>query len=108
MTTTNPAENAEATEKSGGCGGCNCGSGGCGGQVASPVMDLRHLPEPFRAGAFLGVVATLPPEGGVTLIAPQDPYPLLGQIEEEWPGDFSIKVLENGPELWSMELVRQR
>lgn len=110
MTNPETAADTTVTDGASGCGNCGCGAGGCGGNadVVAPVMDLRHLPAPFRAGALLGVIATLPAQGGVTLISPDDPYPLLAQIEAEWPGDFTIHVLDDGPELWSMELMRLR
>lgn len=119
MSTTDSATNSTTDEltadtvvndAAGGCGGaCGCGSGGCGGggtSLESPTMDLRRLPEQLRAGALLGVVATLPVGAGVVVVSPDDIFPMLGQLEAQWPGGFTIRVLEEGPELWTVELAR--
>jgi uncharacterized protein (DUF2249 family) len=44
--------------------------------------------------------------GGLVLLAPHDPLPLLGQIGERWPGEFHVAYLETGPETWRLELTR--
>lgn len=101
------AQDAGPAAQSGGCGNCGCGAGGCGGGgVDAPVLDLRMIPGPFRNGALLGVLATLPPGEAAGLIASEDPVPLLFQVEENEPGAFSVAVEESGPDLWVMELRR--
>lgn len=107
------ATEQDANEQNDGCGNCGCGAGGCGGgggqsRVEAPVLDLRMIPAPFRPGALLGVLATLPTGSAAGLITTEDPIPLLTQVQETEPGSFTLAVEEDGPDLWVMELTRVR
>ena len=46
------------------------------------------------------------PRGGLVLIAPHDPLPLLAQIERRNPGLFTVDYLERGPATWRLQFVR--
>jgi uncharacterized protein (DUF2249 family) len=42
----------------------------------------------------------------MALVAPDDPLPLLAQLEQRSPGQFSIDYLERGPESWRVRFLR--
>jgi len=39
-------------------------------------------------------------------VAPHKPIPLLAQIEKKHPGNFSVNFLDEGPDKWHIELIR--
>ena len=47
------------------------------------------------------------PGGGLVLIAPHDPLPLLAQIERRTPGLFAVDYLERGPQAWRLQFVHR-
>lgn len=87
-----------------GCGGhCTCGE-----QDAEdhPELDARTIPHAIRHATIFGALDAVPPGGGLVLLAPHDPVPLLSQIGDRWPGVFDVTYLERGPETWRLALVR--
>jgi len=88
----------------GGGGVCGCGESDPAG--ALPVFDARALPPAIRHAAIFGALGSLRAGGGLVLVAPHDPLPLLAQLEERSPGLFSVGYLERGPEAWRVSLVR--
>ncbi|HEY8822140.1 MAG TPA: DUF2249 domain-containing protein [Dermatophilaceae bacterium] len=97
---TNAASNVE-----GGCGGaCGCGEQDPAG--ALPVLDARLVPHAIRHATIFGALDSVGAGGGLVLVAPHDPLPLLAQVEERSPGLFSIDYLERGPEAWRIRFVR--
>ena len=113
-----------------GCGGGGCGCGGhghggdevvdepvhgeaggcaCGGhdEPGRPVLDARQVPHNIRHATVFGALDAVRPGGGLELIAPHDPLPLLAQIEARDPGAFEITYLERGPEAWRLALDRR-
>ena len=71
-----------------------------------PVLDVRAIPHAIRHATVFGALDSLAPGGGLVLVAPHDPLPLLSQIEERTPGQFSVRYLESGPEAWQLVLTR--
>jgi len=49
---------------------------------------------------------TVRPGGGLILVAPHDPNPLLAKIEQHSPGVFKVDYLERGPEAWRLSFAR--
>jgi len=93
-------ENAE-----GGCGGqCGCGEQDPAGVL--PELDARAVPHAIRHATIFGALDSVGPGGGMVLVAPHDPLPLLMQVEERSPGLFSVDYLERGPEAWRIRFVR--
>jgi uncharacterized protein (DUF2249 family) len=88
-----------------GCGGHTCS---CGEQQAEgyPELDARSIPHAIRHATIFGALDTVAAGGGLVLVAPHDPIPLLGQIDERWPGRFTVEYLENGPQRWRLALTR--
>ena len=72
-----------------------------------PVLDARAVPHAIRHATIFGALDAIQASGGLILIAPHDPLPLLDQIEKRSPGVFSVSYLERGPEAWRMSFVRE-
>ena len=97
-------ESAEAKAE-GGCGGeCGCGEQDPAGVL--PELDARAVPHAIRHATIFGALDSVGAGGGLVLVAPHDPLPLLMQLEQRSPGLFSIDYLERGPEAWRIRFVR--
>jgi len=88
-----------------------CGSGhgcGCGGadEPGFPELDARSIPHAIRHVTILGALSAAGPDGGLVLLAPHDPLPLLREIEQRWPGRFAVEYRERGPQTWRLALTR--
>ena len=89
----------------GGCGGeCGCGEQDPAG--ALPVLDARTVPHAIRHATIFGALNSIGEGGGMVLVAPHDPLPLLAQLEERSPGLFTVDYLERGPENWRVRFIR--
>jgi uncharacterized protein (DUF2249 family)/iron-sulfur cluster repair protein YtfE (RIC family) len=94
----------EVAASTGGCGGaCGCGEQNDG---VLPELDARAVPHALRHATIFGALDSVPAGSGMVLVAPHDPLPLLGQLEERSPGRFSVDYLERGPEAWRIRFVR--
>jgi uncharacterized protein (DUF2249 family) len=101
-------ETTEAAEPGGaatGCGGhtCTCGEVD---QPGLPELDVRAVPHSIRHATVLGALESLEPGAGLALVAPHDPLPLLAQVQQRWPGGFTVTYLARGPEAWRLSMVR--
>ena len=89
----------------GGCGGeCGCGHQDPAGVL--PELDARAVPHAIRHATIFGALDSVGAGGGLVLVAPHDPLPLLAQLAQRSPGLFSIDYLERGPEAWRVRFVR--
>jgi uncharacterized protein (DUF2249 family)/iron-sulfur cluster repair protein YtfE (RIC family) len=82
--------------------GCTCGEHD---EEGFPELDARSVPHAIRHATIFGALDAVRPGGGLILVAPHDPLPLLAQIEQRAPGVFSVEYLERGPEAWRLQLV---
>ena len=89
-----------------GCGGhsCSCGEVDSPGY---PELDARQVPHAIRHATIFGALDAVRPGGGMILVAPQDPLPLLAQVEQRYPGAFEVSYVERGPEAWRLAFVRR-
>ena len=93
-----------AAAAKGGCGGaCSCGETD-GAEL--PELDARTVPHAIRHATIFGALDAVPAGGGMVLVAPHDPVPLLGQLEARAPGVFAVDYLERGPEAWRLRFTR--
>lgn len=93
-----------AVPREGGCGGaCSCGEAD-GAEL--PELDARTVPHAIRHATIFGALDAVPAGGGLVLVAPHDPVPLLGQLEGRAPGAFAVDYLERGPEAWRLRFTR--
>jgi len=70
------------------------------------VLDARAVPHAIRHATIFGALDSLGSGGGLVLVAPHDPLPLLAQLEQRSPGVFSLDYLERGPEAWRIRIIR--
>ena len=82
---------------------CACGDHDAG----YPELDARVIPHAIRHAAIFGVIDSVATGGGIILIAPHNPLPLLEQLEQRTPGTFEITYLKQDPEEWHLRLVRK-
>lgn len=85
--------------------GHTCGCGEVDG-AELPELDARAVPHAIRHATIFGALDAVQPGGGLVLVAPHDPLPLLAQVEQRAPGAFSIDYLERGPEAWRLSFIR--
>lgn len=71
-----------------------------------PELDARSVPHAIRHATIFGALDAVKPGGGMILVAPHDPLPLLDQLEQRSPGRFAIDYVERGPEAWRLQFVR--
>ena len=88
--------------------GAVCGCGGSDGDQEAPVLDVRDVPHAIRHATVFGAVGAVPIAGSLVLVAPHDPLPLLGQLEEREPGAFGVSYDQRGPDAWRVRLTRTR
>ena len=98
------ANEAEGTAEAGCGGACTCGEVD-GPQY--PELDARTVPHAIRHATIFGALDSIAPGGGLILVAPHDPLPLLAQIEQRWPHEFAVGYLERGPEAWRLTFTRR-
>ena len=95
---------AGAAVREGGCGGaCSCGEAD-GAEL--PELDARTVPHAIRHATIFGALDAVPAGGGLVLVAPHDPVPLLGQLEGRAPGAFAVDYLQRGPDAWRLRFTR--
>jgi uncharacterized protein (DUF2249 family)/iron-sulfur cluster repair protein YtfE (RIC family) len=82
---------------------CSCGEVDPEGY---PELDARAVPHAIRHATIFGALDAVRPGGGLVLVAPHDPLPLLAQVEQRAPGAFEVDYLERGPEAWRLAFVR--
>jgi len=83
---------------------CDCDETDEGGY---PELDVRAMPHAIRHATVFGALEVTERTGGLILVAPHDPKPLLAQIEQRFDGAFTPEYLESGPETWRIALVRR-
>jgi uncharacterized protein (DUF2249 family) len=106
-----PADAGVAGDTGAATGGCGsaCGGGG-GGDLAeaAPVLDVRTVPHDIRHATVFGAVGAIAVGGSLILVAPHDPVPLLGQLEDREPGVIAVQYEQRGPQVWQLRLTRER
>jgi uncharacterized protein (DUF2249 family) len=79
----------------------------CGGHDAGlPELDARAIPHAIRHASIFGALDSLANGGGLILVAPHDPLPLLDQARARYGDSLRVDYLERGPDAWRLQLVR--
>jgi uncharacterized protein (DUF2249 family) len=73
----------------------------------TPMIDVRTLPPSHRHPTIFGVLASLEPGGAMQVTSDHDPRPLHYQIATRYPDQFGWAYLEEGPDVWRIEITRQ-
>lgn len=74
---------------------------------APPTVDIRHLgPCADRKALVLATFDALGPGGSLVVVNDHMPRGLLAHFEEQRPGRFSWRPIENGPEVFRVEIAR--
>ncbi len=97
------AGHGDVAAKEQGAHSCGCGEVDGPGY---PELDARAVPHAIRHATIFGALDAVRPGGGMVLVAPHDPLPLLAQIEQRTPGAFQVSYIERGPEAWRLAFVR--
>ncbi|PKQ26921.1 MAG: hemerythrin [Actinobacteria bacterium HGW-Actinobacteria-4] len=102
--TSEPIELHTAAPTHGDAGGCQCGHDDEG-----PVtLDVRPIPHAIRHATVFGALSAVAPGFSLDLVAPHDPVPLLLQVEERLPGQFTTAYVVSGPEAWTIRFTRSQ
>ena len=80
----------------------------CGEESSSkfPELDATLIPHKIRHPAIFGALESLKAGEGIVLVAPHKPTPLLAQIEKKFSGAYSVNFLNEGPDRWHIEFIR--
>jgi uncharacterized protein (DUF2249 family) len=73
----------------------------------APSVDVRPVAPKHRLEAIMGAFDALGPGGGVELVVDHDPrcmYYTLGALHGK--ESFTFEYLENGPEVWRVQVTR--
>lgn len=77
-------------------------------QSSPSEIDVRSLVPAQRHRRIFEMINELAIGGTFVLVNDHDPKPLYYQLEAEYPHQFSWTYLERGPEIWRIEIGRQR
>lgn len=83
---------------------CDCDEAGADGP---PELDVRQVPHAIRHATVFGALEAVTPGGAMDLVAHHDPLPLLAQVEQARPGEFTVDYLDRGPQAWRLRFTRR-
>lgn len=73
----------------------------------SPMqLDVRIIPPREKHPTIFQTFEALSPGESFVLVNDHDPFPLRYQFEAERPGEFGWTYLEQGPQVWRVEISR--
>jgi uncharacterized protein (DUF2249 family) len=73
-----------------------------------PLIDVRTIAPSLRHSTIFGVLTALSPGGAMQVASDHDPRPLHYQIETRYPAEFDWRYLEQGPDVWRVEISRPK
>jgi uncharacterized protein (DUF2249 family) len=79
-----------------------------GTHAAGQVLDVRALPPRERHPQIFAAFDRLAAGEHFVLVNDHDPKPLYYQFAAERPGAFTWRYLEEGPEVWRVEIGKPR
>lgn len=71
-----------------------------------PSIDVRTIPPRERHPLIFSTLGALEPGDALTITSDHDPRPLHYQLETNFPGLFDWSYLEQGPQVWRVEIGR--
>jgi uncharacterized protein (DUF2249 family) len=69
-------------------------------------LDIRPVPPPQKHPTIFNTVDSLEKGEGFILINDHEPRPLYYQFQAERPGQFQWDYLEQGPEVWRVNIKK--
>lgn len=75
-------------------------------QIEIAHIDVRVLRPAERHPRIFGALHALTPGAVLHITSDHEPRPLQYQLETALPGKFSWEYLEQGPEVWRVEIAR--
>lgn len=72
------------------------------------ILDVRSLVPAERHRSIFATYDRLTAGGKFVLVNDHDPRPLYYQFEAEHRGEFSWRYLEQGPQIWRVEIGRPK
>jgi uncharacterized protein (DUF2249 family) len=73
-------------------------------QAHKAVLDVREIPPRERHPLIFGTFERLAAGESLLLVNDHDPKPLYYQFQAESAGTFTWNYLEQGPEVWRVEI----
>ncbi|HET7275079.1 MAG TPA: DUF2249 domain-containing protein [Longimicrobiaceae bacterium] len=70
-------------------------------------LDVRVIPPREKHPAIFQTFDALEPGESFILVNDHDPFPLRYQFEAERTGAFTWTYLEQGPQVWRVEIAKQ-
>ncbi|HRN29384.1 MAG TPA: DUF2249 domain-containing protein [Terrimesophilobacter sp.] len=93
-----------APAKAAGNSSCACGHE----DESEIVLDVRTIPHAIRHATIFGALGAIAPGFSIVLVADHNPLPLLAQLRERQPDAWEVSYLQDGPDVWKLQLERQR
>lgn len=81
---------------------CRCGEQSTG----FPTLIAKNIPHEIRHASIFGALDSLPTGGGMIVVAPHEPLPLLAQVHKRYGTSMEIEYLQEGPADWHVQFVR--
>ena len=72
--------------------------------ISANTLDLRQISPPQRHALIFSTFEALLPGQSLELINDHNPAPLNNQFEIRAAGQFSWDALENGPDVWRVQI----
>lgn len=71
-----------------------------------PQLDVRVIPPREKHPTIFHTFEALGSGESFILVNDHDPFPLRFQFEAERPGQFTWSYLEQGPQVWRVEIAK--
>ena len=76
-------------------------------QTFKTTIDVRSIPPYERHPLIFRTFDELTPGEAFLLVNDHDPKPLYHQFQRERNGNFGWKYLEEGPEIWRVQISKE-
>ena len=73
---------------------------------SKPLIGVRTIPPNERHPAIFGMIDSLAAGESFLIVSDHAPRPLHYQLETRYPGQFSWDYIEEGPDVWRVEIGR--
>lgn len=70
-------------------------------------IDVRTIPPRERHPRIFGALGALVAGQSLQIVSDHDPRPLLYQLATSYPGEFGWEYVEQGPDVWRLDIGRQ-